>query len=45
MILGLIILPIVSKFTKKVDSAVVDKAFACYEETVSVKASSVLTDN
>ena len=45
MLLGLVIVPIVSKFTKKLNDATTDKAFACYEKTVTVKASTVLIDD
>ena len=44
MLLGLIIVPVVSLFTKKLDKSVVDNSFACYEKTVTVKATNVLTD-
>ena len=36
MLAGLVIVPVVSIFTKKPDSEFVDGAFACYEEKVSV---------
>lgn len=44
MVLGLIIVPIISTFTKKLDACHVNKTFECYEKTVSVKASQVLSD-
>ena len=37
MIAGLIIVPVVSLFTAKMDARKVDKIFACYEENVQVK--------
>ena len=42
MLLGLIIIPVVSAFTKKPKTEVVANSFACYEKTVQVKASQVL---
>lgn len=36
MLAGLIIVPVVSAFTKKPDESFVNNAFACYEEKVSV---------
>jgi SSS family solute:Na+ symporter len=42
MIAGLIIVPLVSMFTPKPDQAVVDDAFACYDEKVLVPQSSQL---
>ena len=42
MIAGLIIVPLVSLFTPKPDQAVVDDAFACYDEKVLVPQSSQL---
>ena len=38
MLAGLIIVPIVSLFTKKPDAAIVDDAFSCYEQKVLVPA-------
>ena len=37
MLAGLIIVPVVSLFTKAPDKSAVDSCFACYDETVSVK--------
>lgn len=37
MLAGLIIVPLVSIFTKAPDKAVVDHCFSCYDETVTVK--------
>ena len=45
MIAGLIIVPIVSLFTKKVDKARVDNAFSCYEKKVLVPAKEALGDD
>ena len=45
MLLGLVIVPVVSAFTKKLDDKVVDNAFACYEKTVTVQAKNILTDD
>ena len=44
MIGGLIIVPIVSAFTKKMDSKFVEDTFKCYDKTVEVKVSSSLED-
>lgn len=45
MIGGLIIVPIVSLFTKKPDPAVVEDAFSSYEKTITVKVSESLGDD
>ena len=45
MIGGLIIVPIVSLFTKKPDPAVVEDAFPSYEKTITVKVSESLGDD
>ena len=37
MLAGLVIVPLVSSFTKAPEKAVVDQCFSCYEETVTVK--------
>ena len=37
MLAGLIIVPLVSSFTKAPEKAIVDNAFSCYDEMVSVK--------
>ena len=37
MLSGLVIVPLVSLVTKAPDKALIDSAFSCYEETVSVK--------
>jgi len=44
MIAGLVIVPVVSAFTKAPDKAIVENSFSCYEEKVTVNASSVLTE-
>ena len=44
MIAGLIIVPVVSLFTKKPDQALIDDAFSCYEEKVLVTQKSALGD-
>ena len=38
MVGGLILVPIVSKFTKKQDNKELDEMFACYDEKVEVTA-------
>lgn len=45
MLLGLVVVPVVSLFTKKPDKAEVDDMFSCYEEKVSVPAVEALGDN
>jgi SSS family solute:Na+ symporter len=42
MLAGLIIVPVVSMFTAKPDTAVVEEAFACYQEKVVVPQSEAL---
>ena len=44
MLAGLVIVPIVSAFTKKPDAALVDESFACYELKVSVSQKRSLID-
>lgn len=44
MVVGLILVPIVSLFTKKPDGAKVDDMFTCYDQTVLVHSSTSLTD-
>jgi SSS family solute:Na+ symporter len=44
MIAGLVIVPIVSVFTKKPEKALVDSCFACYDTVVSVPAKDVLPE-
>ena len=44
MIAGLIIVPVVSLFTAKPKKALVDDAFSCYEEKVTVRKSQALGD-
>lgn len=45
MIGGLIIVPLVSLFTKKLNSEKVDSIFECYDETVTVSKKVSLADN
>ena len=45
MIVGLIVVPIISLFTKAPKKEVVDDAFSSYEETVTVKVKTSLKDN
>ncbi len=45
MIAGLIIVPVVSFFTKKPDKELVDNAFACYDREVLVHQSTSLSDD
>ena len=42
MMAGLILVPVVSLFTKKPDKALVDGAFSCYEQTTEVKVTTSL---
>ena len=44
MIAGLVIVPVVSLFTKKPDKELVDGAFACYQKEVKVHQSTSLSD-
>lgn len=44
MVVGLVLVPVVSLFTKKPDKAEVDKMFECYDRTITVKASTALED-
>ena len=44
MIAGLVIVPVVSLFTAKPKKALVDDAFSCYEEKVTVRKSQALGD-
>ncbi len=44
MLAGLVIVPVVSLFTKKPDKALVDGAFACYDKEVLVHQSTSLSD-
>ena len=45
MLAGLIIVPVVSLFTRKPDKKVVDDAFACYDEKVMVRKREALGDD
>ena len=44
MVAGLVIVPVVSLFTAKPKKALVDDAFSCYEEKVTVRKSQALGD-
>ena len=44
MIAGLVIVPVVSLFTPKPKKELVDDAFSCYEEKVTVRKSQALGD-
>ncbi len=44
MVLGLIVVPVVSLLTKKPDAASTDAMFACYDRTITVRASTALED-
>ena len=44
MLGGLVIVPVVSLFTKKPDKTLVDGCFECYEKEVTVKAKVSLSD-
>lgn len=44
MLAGLVIVPVVSLFTKKPDAALVDDAFACYEKKTLVSQKTSLSD-
>jgi len=44
MAVGLVLVPIVSLFTKKPDKDTVDEFFTCYEQTVTVHSSTALSD-
>ncbi len=44
MTVGLVVVPVVSLLTKKPDSAAVDEMFSCYDRTVTVRATTALSD-
>ena len=44
MIAGLIMVPVVSLFTAKPDSKLVEDAFSCYDRKVTVRQSEALGD-
>ena len=44
MILGLILVPIISLFTKRQDKEQIDAIFSCYDRQVTASAKAVLTD-
>jgi len=45
MIMGLIIVPVVSLITPKMDKAYVDQVFSCYDRTVTVNVTDSIGDN
>ncbi len=45
MIMGLIIVPVVSLVTPKMDKAYVDQVFSCYDRTVTVNVTDSIGDN
>ena len=45
MLAGLILVPLVSLFTKKPDSVLVDSCFACYDKKVLVSSRRALSDS
>ena len=45
MVVGLVVVPLVSLFTKKPDSAMVDEIFTCYEQTVTVHSTTSLPED
>ena len=45
MLAGLVIVPVISLFTKRPDAALVDGAFACYNKEVMVHQSTSLSDD
>ena len=44
MLAGLVIVPVVSLFTRKPDPVLVEDAFSCYDEKVLVRQSQALGD-
>ncbi len=44
MVVGLIVVPVVSLFTKKPDKKFVDEMFSCYEKTITVHATTSLNE-
>ena len=45
MLVGLVVVPIVSLFTKKLDGAMVDEIFTCYAQTVTVHSTTSLPED
>lgn len=45
MVAGLVLVPVISLFTKKQDKAAIEAMFGCYERTVTVRATTSLSDN
>lgn len=44
MVTGLVVVPVVSLFTKKMDQKTVDGMFECYDRTITVRAATSLDD-
>ncbi len=44
MLAGLVIVPVVSIFTRKPDQGMIDEAFACYERKAPVSQKNALSD-
>jgi len=44
MVLGLVLVPIVSLFTRKMDKTLVEQMYMCYNRTVNVPAKDALED-
>ncbi len=44
MVTGLVIVPVVSLFTKKQEKAVLDDVFSCYDKTITVRATTSLNE-
>jgi Na+(H+)/acetate symporter ActP len=44
MLAGLVIVPVVSAFTRKPDQAMVEEAFSCYDKKTTVPAKEALGD-
>ena len=45
MLAGLILVPLVSLFTRKPDASLVDEAFSCYDQRVLVRQREALGDS
>ena len=44
MVLGLVLVPLVSLFTRKMDKGLVDEMYMCYNRTVNVPAKDALEE-
>ena len=44
MLAGLIIVPVISAFTRKPDQTMVEEAFACYDKKTPVSQKNALSD-